>query len=221
MTVNQKGLVPESSSSAIAADDALRGAQLLMQQKLGALILQIQRFERLLKAALVDAEVMHTVALNGDQHQLQRIKKFEAKSLGLLVNEAIKSLFRPTTAAEETAKLSGETQLSIQVSATINLNAEALQQVREELENLTSRRNVVMHHLTEKFNISAIAGCQAAVQYLSETADVVDKADSQLTEMLKGSLQLRRILAQFLQSPEMSAFLDNPQNSSGSIHVTT
>lgn len=218
MTTNINNVVAENLPD-IAAQDALREAHLLVQRKLGRFMLRMQQFESLLKAAIVDAELVHTTAFSGRQHQQQRIKKFETKSLGLLVEEATKTVFELAGSAQEVKESSDETQLRFHFHAKISLEPEDLKQIKTELQDLVDRRNLVVHHLIEKFDMRSTSGCEAAVQHIEESYAVVDKVHVKLTEMLTGSLSVREQLAALLQTREIREFFATGQFPKGDIHV--
>lgn len=206
-------------NSAIAPEEALREAHYLVQRKLGRFMLRMQQFESLLKAAIVDAELVHTPALSGRQHQQQRIKKFQTKSLGLLVEEATKKVFQLAGSAHEAKEPTDETQLRFHFHARISLEPEDLKQIKTELQDLVDRRNLVVHHLIEKFDMRNTSGCEAAVQHIEESYAVVDKVHVKLTEMLTGSLRVREQLAALLQTREIREFFATGQFPTGDIHV--
>lgn len=218
-TTNMNSVAAENLPD-IAEQDALREAHHLVQRKLGCFMVRMQQFESLLKAAIVDAELVHTTELSGKQHQQQRIKKFETKSLGLLVEETTKTVFQLAGSAKEAKEPPDENRLRFHFQAKISLEPEDLEQIKTELQDLVNRRNLVVHHLIEKFDMRNTLGCEAAVQCIDESYAVVDRVYAKLTEMLTGSLSVREQFSALLLTKEIREFLTTGQFPKGDIHVS-
>lgn len=209
-----------ASTNSHPAGNELRDIQHLVQQKLGLVMLRMQQFEHLLKAAIVDSDLIHTTAVQGDQHQQKRIEEFKTKSLGLLVEEATKTVLQTPASSKAPKELRDENQAIFRVRSGFDLPPEKLEQFTTELKNIVSMRNLLVHHLIEKFDLSNIAGCQAAVRYIEESYAVVGQMHAKLAEMLEGSLKARQLFSALLQTPEMIEFLTTGRVPTGDIHVS-
>ncbi len=202
-----EGLGPEMTEDA-------NEAQRLVQQKLGRVMLRMQQLERMLKAVIAHSDITDTPAVSAQDYLQKRTKKFETKSLGLLVDEVTQKFFQIESFPQKPEKEASADQDDFRFQMNINLDAEKFRRLKTDLKNLITLRNRIVHHLIEEFDISSAHGCRAAVKYLEESYETVDRTYGSLAPMLAGSF--REIVA-LMNSPELATLIDN-HNFSGRRH---
>lgn len=148
--------------------------QKLIYSWLGACVLTLQNCERLVRMILAGHEI------SGPLHDLSgsrelRQKALKGESLGTNVTSLFRSYFRKENGKElefkEAPKDITVPYVSLRVSVV--LDDEDYRRFRKEMESLVQVRNKITHHLLEMFNIETEDGCEAALNYLKQSHEMI------------------------------------------------
>lgn len=75
---------------------------------------------------------------------------------------------------------------SCRLQMPAELSAQDYQQAKQDLAALVARRNHLVHHFMQQFDLFSAAGCQAAEHYLDETYQTIDQHDRELRAWTNG-----------------------------------
>jgi hypothetical protein len=179
-----------------------------VQRLLGRCLLRLQQYEHLLKTVLAHHE------LAGPMQQLEalraaRIDDLATNTLGTLV----KALFESYVVVDGIDRsVLDDTNASTDSAAfgfrlSIGMSEERVAQTKESLKALVSLRNEMVHHLTERFDVSTVAGCLAASEFLTDGYVHIDKCLETLREWATHTEKTRQLAASFACSDAFRNFL--------------
>ena len=177
--------------------------QVVVQQKLGRFLLQVQRYEMLLKALVIDSEVSGSVdtALSNLERRKQQ---FASKPMGYLFDELNKSYLQVEgSAAARVEPLSnGVDKPTFHTKFTLELTPEELVRTQARLEAFKNLRNRIVHHLLEDHDIATHEGCERAVALLDESYEAAKVAFDELRQWANIAIEARDHYVRLAQSPE-------------------
>jgi hypothetical protein len=176
-------------------------AQREVQRLLGRCMLQLQQYERLLKAVLAHHELAGTVDTLEAQRS-SRVEKLSDKTLGHLVKALFESHVVPDGFERELlpTQSTPTDQASFAFSFRITMPPARWADMREALEALVNVRNDLVHHFIAQFDLHTDEGCVAAIAHLTATGDRIDKHHREFEDWAKDTDAARSTAAQILQS---------------------
>lgn len=168
-----------TDSNANLSEPPYASLQREVQRKLGKCMLRLQHYELTLKRLLASQK------LSGPPEDLQSIldKKVAAisvKTLGTLIGEFTKEYIQPTLlkSGEVAQDNPGRDQqikptwLSIKFSMAMSTERHA--EISKQLTELVELRNLLVHHLSERFDVNTESGCRGADLYLDDCYAKID-----------------------------------------------
>jgi hypothetical protein len=204
-------------------NQALLDVQREVQRKLGRCMVRVQQFEKLMKAMLA------SMAAEGAMEQTELGKEkvacdLNGKSLGHLLQEyffadylvdAATRRDMSESATEKKALAAGLPYFKYRYQ--IQMEPAVLESTKNALVKFRDLRNELVHHLIDKFNIDDELSCQAAVAYLDESFETIDRHFMQLKEWALGMEKTRELQVAFMQSKTFIDLLDNGINPDGTV----
>lgn len=160
--------------------------QHVVQRLLGRCMLRIQQYERLLKVMLAHHELAGPVDTLEAQRS-ERFGKLADKSLGTLVKTLFESYLVPD-GFEKDLLPEGKTpadRISLAVSFRVSMEQGRWEETRKAIEELVQRRNDLVHHLIERFDVWTEEGCTVAIAHLEESYQRIDRHYCELVEWAK------------------------------------
>ena len=199
--------------------DPVPDLQRTVQRKLGRCMLQLQQYERLLKAMVAHSE------LRGPPERLQAIRDekiacVHKKTLGTLMGmltESTLKLSEPSAESHETEVDNGE-QSWFSFRYQRELSEEQYAETKAALKELVDLRNELVHHFLQRFDLWSVDGCIAAESYLDESYETIDGHYLTLRDWAKSMDEARQLMASFMQTPEYRDFVINGIGPDGTVH---
>ncbi|OEO25922.1 hypothetical protein AX279_10895 [Pseudomonas sp. J237] len=199
--------------------DAVPDLQRTVQRKLGRCMLQLQQYERLIKAMVAHSE------LSGPPERLQAIRDEKIacahkKTLGTLVGiltESTLKLSEPSAESHETEVDNGE-QSWFSFRYQRELSEEQYAETKVALKELVDLRNELVHHFLQRFDLWSVDGCIAAESYLDESNETIDGHYLTLRDWAKSMDEARQHMVSFMQTPEYRDFVINGIEPDGTVH---
>lgn len=188
-----------------------------VQRLLGRCMLRIQQYEQLVKVMLAGHKLEGTAATLKDQQQ-----EWEAwlsdKSLGTLAKTMFDSYF-VVDGAQQRELLAGvklpSDQISMAFRFSIAMPEERRVQYKAAIDELVAMRNDLVHHLIERFDLWDVAGCEAAIEHLTEAYQRIDTHYIELRQWARGMDAARTLSAAFMESTVFQNVLVNGVASDG------
>lgn len=173
-----------------------------VQRLLGRCLLRLQNYERLLKVLLTHGY------LAGDAEKLdalrrERADQFAKATLGNLVNSLFEGRTLSSGENESTfdeSKLPSGTMVAFEFRSWTSGPEERVVQLKESLKDLVTLRNDLVHHLVERFDLSAIKGCLAASRYLEESYAKIETHYRELHVWAMGQVAMQKAMHDYMQS---------------------
>lgn len=194
----------------VSLENELEAHQKEVQLLLGKCILRLQQYERLIKAIVADHKV------SGPAHSIEQVRAARAeetarKTLGSLVGELLGSYVVPSdeSASQDTSSSLPEDGAWIALGTQLSLPASEFARIDEELKELVTLRNDLVHHFFDRFDIQSVAGCVVAQESLSVSLNRIEDHFQQLSEWAKDMARMRRALSDVIHS---DAFRDKVFN---------
>ena len=184
--------------------------------KLGACLIQIQQYERLLKSMLAISKVQgntETVETN----QAARVSDLHGKSLGQLINEhLLKDVVVNAPHDSDSDVEDADTERRVlatgmpyfKVRHQIFMTPEKLESASKALEEMRSTRNDLVHHFLDRFSPKTEEGCAVALTYLGTCQATFESNFTQLSEWSAGMLNTRALSASIMQSQVVQDLFD-------------
>lgn len=187
-----------------------------VQSKLGACLIQIQQYERLLKSMLAISKVQgnpETVETN----QVKLASDLHCKSLGQLINEHL--LKDVVVNASHDSDNHGEDAVAerhvlatglphFKVRHQIVMTREKLESTSQALEEMRSTRNDMVHHFLDRFSLKTEEGCALALTYLGTCQVTFEANFAQLSEWAANMVNTRALTASIMQSQVVEDLFD-------------
>lgn len=196
--------------------------QVAVQQKLGRFLLQVQRYEMLLKALVIDSKACGT-AETAPLHLERRKPQFGAKPMAPLVDELNKSfrLEGATIPEVDTAPTVIGGKPGFQSRFTLELPADELVRTQARLEAFRTLRNRIVHHLLEDHDLAAQEGCERAIVLLDESFEAAKAAFDEVRQWANTALEAREHFARFVRTAEFQDALIHGILPDGTVHWPT
>jgi hypothetical protein len=166
-----------------------------VSRKVGRCILRLQQYERLMKRLLAVHDRPHV----RDSNDERRASPPTGGSARLASNNLDHPLADLASHAK-TGALRGSAQPSLRLHRGGELSEADYQKAKQDLEALVARRNHLVHHFMQQFDLFSDAGCHAAELYLDETYQQIDQHDRALRAWAKGMDHGREHMHAFMQS---------------------
>jgi hypothetical protein len=178
-----------------------------VQRKLGLCLLQLQRYELLMKSMIARRKL--TGSANTLEERLaQRIAETSTKTLGQLIGELTRDHLKPINEKAEKAALpQGESSGGMfGFEASISMPPDRLAAISQELSELVEMRNQLVHHFLEAFDLVSEPGCRKADAFLSECNEKICGYTSALRGWIASSNDARAIMLSHMAS---NGFMDD------------
>ena len=181
-------------------DGALQPLQRDVQRLLGRCLLRLQQYERLMKAIVAHHDI------SGPAHSLEairaaRIEETATRTLGTLVGQLLGSYV--VTEEGDAGNQDPDPPvdvISFRMRAQLNLSAEDYARTQDDLKDLVSLRNSLVHHFIDQHDLWTVDGCRAAQDALTAAYTRIDQHFEQLRGWAEHMDQARRLAAEFVQS---------------------
>lgn len=171
---------------------------------LGRCLLRLQQYERLLKALLVDSEIILGDPGSFESERATRGAKYANMTLGTLVKSLMAEVVVPDadgpellTNEDANAPCQGPSFVSRSRFSPIEPGWDTM---RSGLKELVELRNDLVHHLIERFDIGKDAGCVAALVHLQDCNARIDQRLDELLGIADHMTQVRKEFHAFLAS---------------------
>lgn len=183
-----------------------------VQRKLGRNLMRLQQCELLLKHLAIEQEI------SGTASELTHIKEtrhnaYSGKSMGLVIKELTGGYIRQATpeseAEQEEGAPSDASQPWVKVNFSVQMSPEKFNRTLEQLSELVTLRNEMVHHFLERFDISTEAGCRAADGHLDELLTQIDRHFERFRQWRDHHSSARAKMAALLQTTECYDFVVN------------
>jgi hypothetical protein len=191
-------------------DGEVQTQQRDVQRLLGRCLLRLQQYERLMKAIVAH----HELAGPADARKRIRASRIDAtstKTLGTLVGQLFGS-YVVTEATDTTADTAANEPADLPFFAMrtqLSLSAEDYARRQSDLKELVLLRNNLVHHFIDQHDLWSMEGCRTARDSLVAAYECIDKHFEQLRGWAKHMDQVRRLVAEFIQSDAGHDFMVN------------
>lgn len=186
---------------ATVSDDPLRLPQHEVQRLLGRCLLQLQQYERLIKAVIADQAISGT-AHDVEAIQSKRKANTARKTLGQLINDLVGSYLVTNeigTPSEETTS-SSESVNSFVMQLHLELSDADFSRTETELRELVVLRNDLVHHFIDQHDLWSLDGCRRAQDALVAAGKRINQHYEQLRGWAERMQLVRQQTLEFLQS---------------------
>lgn len=198
--------------------DPVPDLQRTVQRKLGRCMLQLQQYERLLKAMVAHSE------LSGPLERLQAIRDekiacVHKKTLGTLVGMLTESYLKLPNLSDESEQAEDEPndQSWFGFRFQMELSEERFAETKAALKELVDLRNELVHHFLQRFDVWSSDGCVAAESYLDESYETIDGHYLTLRDWAKSMDEARTMMAEQMQTQAFKDLLFNGIQLDGSV----
>ena len=178
-----------------------------VHQGLGRALLRFQHLEQTLKNLVLPrfvsvAPTDIATAFNKRQDDVR------SSPLGWLKEELLGKLVRPQgVEPDETEIDRAERKGHMAFRFFLSVPVEEHARIEHHLTVVHERRNHVVHHFLDAFDLQTMANCEAAAAYLDETHGLLDTHQNQVVDFARWAMQGLAQVAQAMQGPEFSAAL--------------
>ncbi len=180
---------------------ALQALQHEVQRLLGRCLLRLQQYEHLIKAIVAHHEIA------GPAHALEsiraaRVANTASKTLGALVGNLLGSyvVTDDVGAPAEVTANAPDNVISFGMRMHLSLSAEDYSRTQDDLKELVSLRNNLVHHFIDHHDLWSLDGCRGAQDALVAAYSRIDQHFEQLRGWAEHMDQARRLTAEFVQS---------------------
>lgn len=192
--------MPTTYMTTPSTGDELQPLQRDVQRLLGRCLLRLQQYERLMKAIVAHHDI------SGPAHSLEairaaRIEDTANKTLGTLVGQLLGSYV--VTEADDAGNQDPDLPvdvISFRMRAQLSLSADDYARTQDDLKDLVSLRNTLVHHFIDQHDLWTVDGCHAAHDALTTAYSRIDQHFEQLRGWAEHMDQARRLTAEFVQS---------------------
>ncbi len=188
--------------------DNLPDLQHGMQRKLGRCLLQLQQYEKLLKAM-----VAHS-SLSGPLDQLPTIRErmiqaVRQKTMGTLMGMLTESyMTSPTSGVKPPpAEIDPGNEIWVSYQHELKISSEQYESTKSALKELVALRNDLVHHFIDRFDLWSTEGCAAADQFLEDRYKTIHHHYLNLRSWAQAMNETHTAMVQWLQSPEAESML--------------
>lgn len=191
--------------------------QRTVQRKLGRCMLQLQQYERLLKAMVAHSE------LSGPAEQLmelrdERVAGVHKKTLGTLVGMLTESYLKLPELPDEPEQAEPTDRIWFSFRYQMELPEERYDETKAALKELVDLRNELVHHFLQRFDLWSSEGCIAADAYLDDSYEIIDGHYLTLRDWAQSMDAARKFMASYMQTKEFEAALLSGIRGEGTLH---
>ncbi|KDO02101.2 OST-HTH/LOTUS domain-containing protein [Pseudomonas donghuensis] len=181
--------------------DDVPAVQHIVQRKLGRCLLRLQQYERQLKAIVAHGE-LSSPADRLPIIREQKVARTQNKTMGTLMGMLTESFLSPPPPNEEESQTEADLgdQIWLRYRYQLEMTAENYEAMKADLKELVDLRNKVVHHFIERFDLWSESGCQAAVGFLEESYETINRHCLNLQSWAKHMSEARAKLASLMQS---------------------
>lgn len=184
-----------------SSDNALQPLQAEVERSLGRCLLQLQQYERLVKAIVAHSELSGT-ADSLRAAQLTRIAETARQTLGTVVGSLFETcVFTHEAAASRLGTMElPDDALSFGFQMYVSLSEANLAQTVDELKEFVRLRNELVHHFLDLHDLWSLDGCRDALAALAAAGNRIDREFGRLRDWAERMAEIRRQAAEFLGS---------------------
>ncbi|MBX9754177.1 MAG: OST-HTH/LOTUS domain-containing protein [Pseudomonadaceae bacterium] len=156
-----------------------------VSRKVGRCILRLQQYELLMKRLLAAHDrppLRDSSAGLRTAAPTRGIARLASNNL----DHPLADLGAGAASQAKTDALRGASQPSLRLHRGGELSDDDYQKAKQDLAALVARRNHLVHHFMQQFELFSTAGCHAAELYLDETYQQIDQHDRELRAWTKG-----------------------------------
>lgn len=183
------------------SQDELKSIKDEIARKVGVCVIRLQQYEVGLKRLVAVQEVSGTpttLPIN----RAKRTKHFSNKTLGQVTSALLEGLLGPPQDDREVDSERGEfKEAFIRVTLRVPMTEQELQQAEERLSEFVERRNELVHHFTERFDLKGLKGCNEALSWLAQLHADIERQHQQLRGWADTIDQSSRQFAELLNAP--------------------
>lgn len=183
----------------LLADDTLPTLQREVQRLLGRCLLRLQQYEKLMKAIVAHHEVTAT-GMPLASNQEQRIADAAGKTLGTLVDTLLGSYVTTGETDDASEPEMRDDIISFKMKMCLSMSADDYSRTQDDLKELVSMRNDLVHHFIDHHDLWSLDGCRDAHDALTAAYGRIDQHFEQLRGWAEHMDQARRLASEFYQS---------------------
>lgn len=193
-------------------ENCLPDLQREVQRKLGRNLLRLQQYERGLKTLITVSDI-GGAADEMNTWLARRRRKNANKSLGKLVGDFTGSFLatehEPAEHQEskDAIKAVERGQVYFRMQVKIDISAEQYERIDQDLKQLVTMRNELVHHFLERFDLQNVVSCQKADAYLDECHHQIDAQWQSLLGWADAHDAARLQMVELMQTPAFRDFL--------------
>lgn len=134
-------------------------------RKIGRNVVNLQRFERMLKLIIVRSDVQGYASELARVHH-NKAKNIDRQSLGLLVHEFFNTVYSNGPSNDDPVNEFDEIWMSL--SFRIESDEESINNRKRELAELVEERNLLIHHWLADLDFDLVEDCEKLISLLDE-----------------------------------------------------
>lgn len=185
-----------------------------VQRLLGRALLRFQHLEGLLKKLVVVRFVSAGPQQIADGFK-KRLDEVMASPLGWLKEELFEKYVRPEGVQPDESELDKAVAKGhMAFQNRLSIPQAEHKRLKESLSLVHSRRNQVVHHFLDQFDLQSVKCCQGAQDFLEETHRLLDLHQEEFLEFAKSVSHIHGAIASFMQTPEFGEALLTPGGTS-------
>lgn len=178
-----------------------------VQRAIGRALLRLQHLEGVLKGLLVGRFVSGAPG-QAEAGVKQRLELVRGSPLGWLKEELLGKYLQPEgVPADESELDKAAARGHIAFRFSVGLPAQDHASLAHHLSVVHERRNVVVHHFLDNFDLQSRESCTAALAYLEETHQLLDTHQGEVLQFAEWAAGLHQVMAKQLERPEFTALL--------------
>ncbi|RJP65765.1 MAG: hypothetical protein C4535_14580 [Comamonadaceae bacterium] len=178
-----------------------------VQRAIGRALLRFQHLERVLKG-LVAGRFTSAMPGQAEAAAKQRLEQVMNSPLGWLKEELLGKYLNPEgNVADESELDKAAARGHIAFRFNLEVPAQDHASLSQHLSVVHERRNVVVHHFLDTFDLQSRESCSAALAYLEETHQLLDTHQGEVLLFAEWAAKMNQVMARQLQGPEFAALL--------------
>jgi hypothetical protein len=197
-------------------DKALQTLQREVQRLLGRCLLRLQQYERLIKVILAEHEIA------GPAHALEavrdaRIADTATKTLGTMIGELLGSYVVTKDVDTSIPTETDSSEAAISFRSGLQLSDADFARTKIGLRELVLLRNNLVHHFIDQHDIGTMDGCRGGHDALIVAYGLIDQRFEELRTWVQAMLDVRRALAEAVQSDAFHDLVVNGIHPDGTV----
>lgn len=190
-------------------DLELRALQATVQQRLGQCVVQLQAYERLMKAILAECEVSGTSKGTDREARAADTGRKTLKTLGVLVGQLVGSFLtaEPQASIPESEPKLADGLASFRARIQIGIPSDDFARIESDLKDFVCLRNELIHHFIERHDLKSVAGCRFAEDALIGAHCRIERHFDDLRQWAQDLIKTRQQVADLLGSDMVRAVL--------------